>query len=253
MSKKIMLVAGGSDPAGSEIDGTCDSPYNRQNSFGNLLANKLGYEPVNIAIAGSANGGIVRSVLDWFNHKYNPYDDVFVVVGWADGIRMEVPFYQKTWYNQEWDKHVDWYSPTNDDYIRINMGYKGNGSKEQDFIEGYHRFMADNELYLEILSATYALQLQYFLKMKKIKYLLVNTLYTFTQDHPTLQWYKDQIDRNRFLDFDNNNEPFYYKYANMGYKNAKAQYYHHDEVPHKLYADHLFEYITKNNLHTTYK
>jgi len=250
MSKKIMLIAGGSDPAGSEIDGSCDSPYNRQHSFGNLLAQKLGYEPVNIAISGSSNGGIVRSVLDWFNHNYTTDGDVYVIVGWADGIRMEVPFYQKTWYNKEWDKYADWYSPTHDDYIRINMGYKGNGSKEQDFIEGYHRFMADNELYLEILSVTYVLQLQYFLKMHKVKYLFVNTLQMFTQEHDTLKWYKDQIDRKRFLEFDNNAESFYFKYANLGYKNTKAKYFHHDEVPHQLYAEHLFEYITKNNLLT---
>jgi hypothetical protein len=113
--------------------------------------------------------------------------------------------------------------------------------------------MADNELYLEILSATYVTQLQFFLQMKKVKYLFVNTLYMFTQEHETLAWYKEQIDRKRFLDFDNNSEPFYYKYANLGYKNTKAKYYHHDEVPHKLYSEHLYEYITKNKLHTTYK
>lgn len=243
-----MLIAGGSDPAGSEIDGSCDSTYNRQNSFGNLLANKLGYTPVNIAIAGSANSGITRSVLDWFNHNFNINDELFVLVGWADGIRMEVPFYQKTWYHQEWDKHVDWYSSTHDDYIRINLGYKGNGSKEQEFIEMYHRFMVHNELFLEILSATYVTQLQYFLKMKQVKYLFVNTLNMFTQNHDTLEWYKDQIDRKRFLDFDKNDESFYYKYAKLGYKNLKAKYYHHDEIPHKLYANHLYDYITINNL-----
>lgn len=248
-----MLIAGGSDPAGSEIDGTCDSVYNRQHSFGNVLANKLGYDPINIAVAGSANPGIARSVQDWFKNQYDPYDDVFVLIGWADGIRMEVPFYQKTWYHNEWDKHVDWYSPTNDDFIRINLGYKGNGTREQEFIEGYHRFMVDNELFLEILSSNMVLQTQYFLKMNRVKYLFVNTLYMFTKPEEQLLWYKDQIDRKRFLDFDNNAEPFYYKYSNMGYKNAKAQYYHHDEVPHRLYADHLYEYITNNGLLTSYK
>jgi hypothetical protein len=248
-----MLIAGGSDPAGSEIDGTCDSVYNRQHSFGNLLARKLYYEPVNIAVAGSANGGIVRSVLDWFNNNYDPGDDVFVLVGWADGIRMEVPFYQKTAYKEEWDNHVDWYSYTHDDYIRINVSYKGNGKREQEFIENYHRFMVDNKLYLEIQSANYIMQLQYFLKMKQVKYLFVNTLYMFTHDHSTLNWYKQQIDSKRFLNFEDNEESFYFKYQNLGYKNPKAEFFHHGEEPHRLYSEHLYQYILDNNLHVTYK
>ena len=39
MKEKIMLIAGGSDLAGSEIDGSDDSYYNRDNSFGNLTLN----------------------------------------------------------------------------------------------------------------------------------------------------------------------------------------------------------------------
>lgn len=247
-----MLIAGESNTAGSEIDGTCDSVYNRQNSFGNLLAKMFDYDPVNIAISGSANPGIARSVIDYVNTHYDPYKELFVLVGWADSVRMEVPFYQKTWYKNEWDKHVDYYSPTHDDYIRINLGYKGNGNKEQEFIEGYHRFMVDNELFLEILSANCALQLQYFLQSKRIKYLFVNTLYMFTQKHDTLEWYKQQINSKRYIDFDDNKEPFYYKYANLGYKNLKAKYFHHDEVPHRLYAHHLYSYVNNNKLFTTF-
>ena len=39
--EKIMLIAGCSHAAGSEIDGTEDSVYNRQHSFGALLAVKM--------------------------------------------------------------------------------------------------------------------------------------------------------------------------------------------------------------------
>jgi len=247
MSK--MLIAGCSNAAGSEIDGTCDSIYNRQHSFGNVLANMLGYEPINIAVSGSANSGIVRSVIDWVNNNHDPKENLVVLVGWSDSNRMEVPFYQPTQYKQEWDNYVDWYSDTHDAYIRINIGYKGNGSKEQEFIDGYHRFMVNNALYLEILSANYVLQLQYFLKMHKIKYLFVNTLTMFAwQEMETSDWYKGQIDNERFLNFNDNTESFYYKYINLGYKNVKAEYYHHDEIPHKLYAEYLHNYITEKGL-----
>jgi len=63
MKKKIMLIAGCSHTAGSEIDGTEDSKYNRLHSYGGILAEKMGYIPVNIAEPGSTNSTIARSVL----------------------------------------------------------------------------------------------------------------------------------------------------------------------------------------------
>ena len=62
-----MLIAGCSHAAGSEIDGSEDSQFNRANSFGNVLAEQLGYKPINIAINGSTNSGIARSVIEWYN------------------------------------------------------------------------------------------------------------------------------------------------------------------------------------------
>ncbi len=249
-----MLIAGCSNTSGSEIDGSGDSVYNREHSYGNLLAKKLGYEPINIAIAGSTNSGIVRSVIDWINNEYVSDTELFVLVGWTDSNRMEIPFYQKTMYKERWDNYVDYYSNTHDDYVRIIVGWTGITKKQKEFIERYHKFMVNNSLYLEIISANQVMQLQYFLKMQNIKYLFVNTQTMFdSQNVETTDWYKNQIDSTCFLNFYDNRESFYPKYANLGYKNAKAQYYHHDEVPHRLYADHLYDYIIKNNLHTTYK
>ena len=65
-----MLIAGCSHAAGSEINGTEDSIYNRQQSFGARLASKLGYRPINIASNGASNSGIARSVLKWFEKYY---------------------------------------------------------------------------------------------------------------------------------------------------------------------------------------
>ena len=69
--EKIMLIAGCSHTAGSEINGLEDSVYNRQKSYGNQLAYKMGYTPVNIAEPGSTNPTIARSILQWFSEKYN--------------------------------------------------------------------------------------------------------------------------------------------------------------------------------------
>lgn len=247
MSEKILLIAGGSDPSGSEIDGSEDSVYNRQNSFGGVLANKLGYRPINIALAGAANPGITRSIIEWFNQEHNPVDQVFVLVGWADSNRIEVPFNRPTWYNI-WNPHCDWFDQTSVGYMRINMAYQGHGEEEKALIAEYHRFMVRNENYLEIQSANTILQLQYFLKLKGASHLFCNTQHMFTPNDPHLGWYIECIDKSSYIDYDKNEEAFYRKYAEMGYTNLKAKYHHHDEIPHRLYAEYLHEHIQKHNL-----
>jgi hypothetical protein len=248
MREKIMLIAGGSDPAGSEIDGTMDSEYNRQHSFGNLLANKLGYRPINIAMRGVANGAITRSILEWFQLFYKPEEmDVFVLIGWANSSRMDAPCHRPTWYNEQ-NPNADWTSKTTCDFIQIQHGNKPLNPDEMVIYNSYDAFIIANEAYLEVISATHSLQLQYFFNMHKVPYLQVNTLYQFTKNNTHVKFYLDLIDRKRYLDFDNPNEPFYYRYANMGYKNTKAKYWHHGEEPHRLYSEHLYKHITENNL-----
>jgi hypothetical protein len=248
MKEKILLIAGGSDPAGSEIDGTPDSAYNREHSFGAELAKRMDRRPVNIAMRGVSNGCITRSVLEWFDKFYDAETmDVFVLVGWANSSRMEAPFHRPTWYNEQ-NPNADWVSETSFDFLQIQHGVKPGNNDERDIYDRYFDFIIHEEIALEILSANYVLQLQYFFKYKKIPYLLVNTLYQFTKTNHHIQFYLKQIDAKRYLDFDNPEEPFYYKYAAMGYKNLKAQYFHHSEEPHWRYAEHLHNHITQHNL-----
>lgn len=243
-----MLIAGGSDPAGSEIDGTQDSKYNREHSFGNILAKMFGYRPINIALVGAANQGITRSVVEWVTENYDEQKhDLFVLVGWADSSRMEVPYHRPTWYHEQ-NPHVDWYGKTNDHWMRINPGYKGHRKDEKAFIAEYHHFIALNEILLEVYSSHYILNLQYFLKGKRIPYLMVNTLYMFNNQNIHNKWYTDQIDKKRYIDWNDNEKSFYHRYASEGYKNLKAKYYHHDEEPHNRYAHYLREYVMNNTI-----
>lgn len=236
-----MLISGGSDLAGSEIDGTEDSAYNRDHAFGNLLAHQMGYKPVNIAINGATNPTIARSVIEWFDQNYDPFlMDVFVVVGWSESARMEVPVDHRCDYTNS-DRATDWYSITSEDYLRINMGWKGNDD-ERAFIAYYHEFIARNTTYLEVVSANSVLQLQYFFNMHAVPYVMCNTLHMFTPGKH-IDFYIKQIDTSRYYQYDNN-DGFYWKYKNAGYTNPKAKYWHHGEVPHKLFSEELYQFIS---------
>ena len=243
---KICLIAGCSHSAGSEIDGEVDSPFNRQHSYGNLLAQKLGYTPVNIAVSGYTNSAIARSVLEYCSE--HDTSDLFVVVGWTESSRIEAPFQYPTWHQQQNGKYCDWFSNSSTDFLQINVNYTGYSERERDIQEDYRRFVINQTPYTEITSANLILQLQYFFKSKNIDYLMCNTIHMFSPENEKyLKFYLNSIDTGKYYNYNNNNESFYPKYINLGYTNSKAKYGHHSDIPHQLYADELYNFIKANN------
>jgi hypothetical protein len=249
IKEKIMLIAGCSHTAGSEIDGAEDSVYNRQHSYGNQLAYKMEYRPINMAEPGSTNPTIARSVLQWFNEKYDPSTmNVFVLVGWTESSRMEVPWHRPSHYYDH-NPYGNYNPTTSKDYLRINLGWAGSDPEEKQLIPEYHRFMATNESYLEIVSANAVLQIQYFLDSLDVDYLMCNTMHMFDPKCKHLRFYKSMINTTKYYMFDNNEEAFFWKYKNAGFENPKAKYWHHNELPHSLYAEELQHFIEANNVY----
>ena len=243
-----MLIAGCSHTSGSEINGTEDSVYNRQKSYGNQLAYKMGYRPINIAEPGSTNPTIARSILQWFDENYNQFDmDVFVLIGWTEVTRMECPWNRPSHYEHA-APFNDYFAKTGKYFIRVNMGWSGSDPEEKVLIKEYHEFMAKNEKYLEILSLNNVLQMQYFFESKKVDYLMCNTLHMFEPKSTHTSFYLKQIDESKYFNMMDNDQSFYTKYKNLGYTNPKAKYWHHDETPHALYADELYNFIESQNV-----
>lgn len=235
---KIMLIAGCSHAAGSEIDGTNDSEFNRQHSFGNLVAEHQGYSPVNIASGGATNATIARGVMDWINLHYNPATmDLRVLVAWTESTRVEAPWDQPVNYARV---HADWKSEVDPDFLRINLGYPGFHDDEKILVKQYQKFITSNLTFLEIISANYILQIEFFLKMMKLNYIMCSTMPMFGNSKQ-ISHYTSKIDRSHYLNFGNEEQAFYWKYKNEGYTNPKAQYWHHDETPHKLFANELIQ------------
>lgn len=247
--RKIGLVAGCSHLAGAEIDGTEESKYNRDHSFGSVLVSELGYEPVNIASSGAANTGIARSVLRWFDQFYDPNEmEVFVCVGWTESSRLEVPANfppedPKLCYYNHQNENSDWYDDSSNYFHRINYGWMGYTDLEKQIIPIYQRFMSENELMLENYTAQTILMLQYFFKSLNVNYVMCNTMHMFKPNDFT-EFTVKLIDTNRYYQLrSTQDEAFYWKYRNLGYENPKAKYWHHDEVPHKLYAEELYNFV----------
>ena len=246
--KKIGLVAGCSHIAGSEIDGNQDSEYNRNNSFGSLLVEKLGYTPINIAISGASNSAISRSILHWFTENYKPGEmEVFVVVGWTESSRLEVPAQDRPGDYHSGNPNIHWYDSAANSYYRINFGWKGASAYEKKMIPKYHEFMAENLLMLENWAAKEVLLTQYFLKSLNIPYVMCSTMHMFQPEEHFTSYMVNLIDKSKYYEVDKSaDDSFYWKYKNLGYTNPKAQYWHHDEEPHRLYAEELYKFVKDN-------
>lgn len=248
MKRKIGLVAGCSHIAGAEIDGEMDSQYNRMNSFGSLLFNKLGYQPLNIAINGSTNSGIARSILLWFDENYDPDKmEVFVCIGWTESSRLEVPAQLRPCNYLYGNPDIHWYDSSANSFTRINFGWHGNRPDEKELIPPYHKFMAENPLMLENWAATYVLQIQYFLNSLNIPYVMCSTMHMFQPGEHFTSYLVNLIDETKYYKLkDGQDESFYWKYKNLGYENPKAKYWHHNEEPHQLHAEELYKFIGDN-------
>ena len=245
MKTKILLIAGDSHSAGAEINGAEDSVYNRQHSFGNHLARYLKYIPVNIAQLGITNAGIARSVLNWFNEQYNPeITEVSVLIGWTESLRLEVPRPKNQKSRGEYtNRSGDWFDQCNNFYYNMNPGYTGHpDGSEKMLLDEYNRFMVKNESFIEIMSANFILQLQYFFQANNIKYLMCNSLHMFTLPNDHLEQYLRLIDHTKYYQMLSEQDSFYWKFKNLGHENKKAKFWHHGEEPHRLYAEELFKY-----------
>ena len=244
--EKILLIAGCSHTAGSEIDGNEDSSYNREHSYGGIIAKELGKRAINIAQPGATNAGIARQVMFWFNENYYPETmDVNVLVGWSETTRMEIPSETMRNYQTSCTK-ADWYDQSAESYFKVIIGWNGHGEEEKHAIPLLHRFMVENQGYLQVSTHNTILQLQYFLQANNIDYLFNNTMPLYCQNlnkkEHAVKNLTRLVDKTKYYKMNNGNQAFYIKYKNMGYTNDKAKYWHHAEEPHRLYAEDLLEF-----------
>lgn len=246
MKEKILLIAGCSHAAGSEINGQEDSVYNRQHAFGALVAEHFGYKSVSIAQNGMNNSGISRSILKWFQKNYDPSRmEVFVLVAWTECTRLEVPMERLYYYNHS-SNAADWFDQTANHYMRVTFGWEGGDPEEKAIVPQYHKFMAQNETFLELQSVQLVLQIQYFLKSLNVNYLMCNSLYMFNNKVKQVKELLSLIDETKYYRVLDNEASFYQRYKDLGYVNELAKYWHHGEEPHRLYAKELIDYIEES-------
>ena len=240
-----MLIAGCSHTGGYEIDGTMDSPYNREHSFGGLLAKEYHRRPIHLAAGGVSNSYILRNVLLWFANNYDPEtQDVFCVVGWTDSSRWEIPMEE----GQDIERNnpcLDWFSKKHNDYLSVQLGWVHPNRPEfpeqdqESMQHTYHNLIAGFPEQMEILSFNYALQIQSFLKSLNIDYVMLDTLHNFDLSNIWLSPMANLIDTTRYLNPGDPDQAFFTKYDRLGYTNISQDFQHLGADAHAEYAKEI--------------
>jgi len=244
--EKILLIAGCSHASGSEIDGKEDSQYNRDHSFGSLVAKKLNRKSINISQVGATNTGISRQVMQWMHNVYDPETmNVNVLVCWTEPTRLEMPSEKERNY-QSASSHTAWYEKGSDYFYKVIIGWNGGDEEEKRFTPDLHKFMVNHQPYLEVQTYNLILQIQFMLEAFKVPFMMLNTMPFFLDDINGVKNLLPLVDDNKYYQLNNKDEAFYQKYQKLGHVNDKAKYWHHGEEPHKLFADELINFNEEN-------
>jgi hypothetical protein len=187
--------------------------------------------------------------MNWFHYQYNPeIQDVHVLVPFTESIRIELPrMDEKEDAISITTRSASWLDRTSNDYYKFSMGnHKGKTDEEDEVFQSATKFIVKNEIYMEIQSAYTVILLQHFFQSKNIKYVMCNTMHMFTSYIKQIENLLPLIDQTKYRHMMHEGEAFYPKYKNLGYDNLKAKYWHHNEEPHRLFADDLYQFIEEN-------
>ena len=243
---KKAIIAGCSHTAGFELDGSEDSQYNRDNSWGSQLATMLGMEPINLALGGASNSAISRQVVDYLHRQDTEPQNFFAIIGWSECMRMEIP--------SGWDVDirenncsVAQFTDSVLPFLQINAGWQGNTDYEKEIMPYWHKHFVDNEELMELDSIKTALATQWYLESKRIPYIMCNTMWNWKLNRYTSS-YVDLVHKTRYFQYGNNSECFYYKYLEQYGENPLAQYGHLGVEAHTEQAKRLYKHVKQYNL-----
>lgn len=237
-----LVTIGCSHTAGSMIDGkNGTSWYNKQHSFGGLLAKKYGMNHYSLGVPGGSNQYIYRATVRFINNFMHPHDDYIFLIGWTSTNRMEMRYPDNTTYVH---KVVGDFLDTK--YVPFTIGTdpKLYLSAELKAMEKLTPLLF-YENQLESDWAVYAYTLQELFAQQKLKYYMFNTCHDLpvNQDNTEIVNALDTSLYYKPTDFDNS---MLYWALNRGFE--KTSCWHLKADGHAAWADHLEQLMQEQDL-----
>lgn len=239
-----LVAIGCSHMAGCELDGkNPDSTYNRHNCFAARVAANLGYNYLNLAVAGSSNQFIHRKLVEFITTHARHNEEYFFLIGWTSSNRMELRYSDTDThiYHTCANLHDDKYFPfTSGTATHIILDEKM--KKLTKFVD-----ILFEENLKETETATLAWSAQEILKNNNHRYYMINTCDKMKRTKYTAGII-DKFDKNFFYNpEDRNSSYFYYCLNNLGFRKYSS-HWHHYEPAHIQYSDFLEAEIRKAHI-----
>jgi len=201
--------------------GTEPHPANLSVSYGKRIADALGATLICQASSGGSNDRIIRTTKQWIANNPTCVKNTFMILQWT------------TWEREEWLHDGTWY--------QVNAS--GIDFVPPELEQRYKNYIINVDWNLKTLEAHDKIwEMHLFLKDLEIPHL-------FFSGHSTFSNIQNQHDWGTNYMYPYVQEESYHNWLkNNGGTYAKASTYHFDAKSHRLWAEHVLQYINNNNL-----
>ena len=204
--------------------GTEPHPANLAVSYGRYIADALGAELICQASSGGSNDRIIRTTQAWIKDNPDCVKDTFMILQWT------------TWEREEWLHNGTWY--------QVNAS--GWDIVPPELQDRYKNYVVNINWNVKTLEAHDKIwQMHHYLKDLGIRHLFFSGHSTFSDIRNQQGWGKNYM--HPYI----REESYHNWLKNNGGTYANAASYHFDAKSHRLWAEHVLQYINDNNLIVT--
>jgi hypothetical protein len=201
--------------------GTEPHPANLAVSYGRHIADALNAKLICQASSGGSNDRIIRTTTDWIEQNNNRLANTFMILQWT------------TWEREEWFHKGNWY--------QVNAS--GIDIVPDELQERYKNYVIDVDWNVKTPQAHDKIwRMHEYLKNLGIRHLFFSGHSTFSDIQNQHNWGKEYM--HPYV----REESYHNWLKNNGGTYSHPEGYHFDAKSHRLWADHVLQYIKDNNL-----
>ena len=201
--------------------GTEPHPANLAVSYGRHIADALNAKLICQASSGGSNDRIIRTTTDWIEQNNNRLANTFMILQWT------------TWEREEWFHEGNWY--------QVNAS--GIDIVPNELQERYKNYVINVDWNVKTPQAHDKIwKMHEYLKNLGIRHLFFSGHSTFSDIQNQHNWGKEYM--HPYV----REESYHNWLKNNGGTYSHPEGYHFDAKSHRLWADHVLQYIKDNNL-----
>jgi len=196
-------------------------PANLAVSYGKHVADALNATLVCEAMAGGSNDRVIRTTTQWIRTNRNRLADTFMILQWT------------TWEREEWFHQGTWY--------QVNAS--GIDTVPSELEKRYKDYIVNVDWNVKTIEAHEKIwKMHLDLKTLGVRHLFFSGHSTFSDIQNRYNWGVNYM--HPYI----REESYHNWLKNNGGTYANAASYHFDAKSHRLWANHVLQYIIDNNL-----